>query len=281
MSVATEQPVEKNIYRPAPPQLIQVKSIRDVSPSIRCITFTGEKLSAYPTGCEGGHLKIFLAPDLKSQPALPVLTEKGRSWPENEPRPFVRTYSVRAIRPEIKEIDIEFAMHDGVTGPAYLFARDAKPGNWMGITNPGGPDPLLPIRKHYFMAGDSSSLPAIAALLEKMPKDAQGKVVLRLDSQEDIRELEKPQHVEIIWICGDITKTDALISTFKSWDIPTSDTAFWIAGEDQIIRDLRRFIRREKGFGRDDIYAIPYWRHGYDEEGYHHERHAVMDNPDD
>ena len=279
--MATEQPVEKNIYRPAPPQLIQVKSIRDVSPSIRCITFTGEKLSAYPTGCEGGHLKIFLAPDLKSQPALPVLTEKGRSWPENEPRPFVRTYSVRAIRPEIKEIDIEFAMHDGVTGPAYLFARDAKPGNWMGITNPGGPDPLLPIRKHYFMAGDSSSLPAIAALLEKMPKDAQGKVVLRLDSQEDIRELEKPQHVEIIWICGDITKTDALISTFKSWVIPTSDTAFWIAGEDQIIRDLRRFIRREKGFGREDIYAIPYWRHGYDEEGYHHERHAVMDNPDD
>ncbi|APC11691.1 MULTISPECIES: siderophore-interacting protein [Providencia] len=279
--MATEQPVEKNIYRPAPPQLIQVKSIRDVSPSIRCITFTGEKLSAYPTGCEGGHLKIFLAPDLKSQPALPVLTEKGRSWPENEPHPFVRTYSVRAIRPEIKEIDIEFAMHDGVTGPAYLFARDAKPGNWMGITNPGGPDPLLPIRKHYFMAGDSSSLPAIAALLEKMPKDAQGKVVLRLDSQEDIRELEKPQHVEIIWICGDITKTDALISTFKSWDIPTSDTAFWIAGEDQIIRDLRRFIRREKGFGREDIYAIPYWRHGYDEEGYHHERHAVMDNPDD
>lgn len=279
--MATEQPVEKNIYRPAPPQLIQVKSIRDVSPSIRCITFTGEKLSAYPTGCEGGHLKIFLAPDLKSQPALPVLTEKGRSWPENEPRPFVRTYSVRAIRPEIKEIDIEFAMHDGVTGPAYLFARDAKPGNWMGITNPGGPDPLLPNRKHYFMAGDSSSLPAIAALLEKMPKDAQGKVVLRLDSQEDIRELEKPQHVEIIWICGDITKTDALISTFKSWDIPTSDTAFWIAGEDQIIRDLRRFILREKGFGREDIYAIPYWRHGYDEEGYHHERHAVMDNPDD
>ncbi|WP_272659929.1 SIP domain-containing protein, partial [Providencia sp. PROV112] len=51
--------------------------------------------------------------------------------------------------------------------------------------------------------------------------------------------------------------------------------------EDQIIRDLRRYIRREKGFGRDDIYAIPYWRYGYDEEGYHHERHAVMDNPDD
>ncbi len=50
----------------------------------------------------------------------------------------------------------------------------------------------------------------------------------------------------MIWVCGDITKTAELISTFKSWDIPSSDCAFWIAGEDQIIRDLRRYIRREK-----------------------------------
>ena len=279
--MATDNTAEKNIYRPAPPQLIQVKSITDISPSIRCITFTGERLANYPHNCEGGHLKIFLAPDLISKPALPVLTEKGRSWPENEPRPFVRTYSVRAIRPENNEIDIEFAMHGGANGPAYLFARDAKPGNWIGITNPGGPEPLLPIRQHYFMAGDSSSLPAIAALLEKMPTQAQGKVVLRLDNQEDIRELTKPEGIEVIWICGDISKTAELISTFKSWKIPSSDAAFWIAGEDQIIRDLRRYIRREKEFGRDDIYAIPYWRHGYDEEGYHHQRHEVMDNPDD
>ncbi len=102
-----------------------------------------------------------------------------------------------------------------------------------------------------------------------------------LDNQEDIRELTKPEGIEVIWICGDINKTAELISTFKSWKIPSSDAAFWIAGEDQIIRDLRRYIRREKEFGRDDIYAIPYWRHGYDEEGYHHQRHEVMDNPDD
>ncbi|WP_273802796.1 SIP domain-containing protein, partial [Proteus vulgaris] len=68
----------------------------------------------------------------------------------------------------------------------------------MGITNPGGPDPLLPSRKHYFMAGDSSSLPAIGALLEKMPADAQGKVVLRMDNPADVRPLKKPAQVEII-----------------------------------------------------------------------------------
>ena len=279
--MATEQPIEKNIYRPAPPQLVQVKSITDISPSIRSITFTGDKLADYPKDCEGGLLKIFISPDLTSKPTLPTLSKEGRRWPENEPRSIIRTYTVRAIRPELTEIDIEFAMHDGAAGPAYLFARDAKPGNWLGITNPGGPDPLLPIRKHYFMAGDSSSIPAIAALLEKMPSDAHGKVVLRLDSQDDVRELKKPAGVDVVWICGDISKTSELINTFKSWNIPTSDVAFWLGGEDQIIRDLRRFVRRDKGFHRENIYAIPYWRHGFDEEGYHEERHAVMDNPDD
>lgn len=80
-----------------------------------------------------------------------------------------------------------------------------------------------------------------------MPANATGKVVLRLDHQGDIRELTKPAGIEVIWICGDISKNNELINTFKSWDIPTEDTSFWIAGEDQIIRDLRRFIRREKG----------------------------------
>lgn len=75
--MASDKPVEKNIYRPAPPQLVQVKSITDISPSIRSITFTGERLGDYPTQCEGGHIKIFLAPDLKSEPALPILSEQG------------------------------------------------------------------------------------------------------------------------------------------------------------------------------------------------------------
>lgn len=75
--MASDKPVEKNIYRPAPPQLVQVKSITDISPSIRSITFTGERLGDYPTQCEGGHIKIFLAPDLKSEPALPIPVNKA------------------------------------------------------------------------------------------------------------------------------------------------------------------------------------------------------------
>ena len=49
---------------------------------------------------------------------------------------------MRAIRPELKELDIEFAVHEDA-GPAINFALNAKVGDYIGITNPGGPDPLL------------------------------------------------------------------------------------------------------------------------------------------
>ncbi|MEM8324599.1 siderophore-interacting protein, partial [Morganella morganii] len=61
---------EKNIYRPAPPRLIQVKSFTDVTPNLRRITFTAESLDTYPANCEGGHLKLFIAKDAPNPPAL-------------------------------------------------------------------------------------------------------------------------------------------------------------------------------------------------------------------
>lgn len=271
---------EKNIYRPAPPRLIQVKRITDITPGMRCITFTSDDLVNYPNHTAGAHLKIFLPVKGQVKPTLPAFSEKGPSWPENEPKAIVRTYTVRAIRPELKEIDIEFAVHEEA-GPAINFALNANIGDYIGITNPGGPDPLLAPASHYYMAADPSALPALMALIETMKPDVQGKVIIRIEHETDKQNINAPENLEIIWLVGTVEEqTDHLINQFISWELPTEDVAFWIAGEDKIIRALRRYIRRDKGYERSQIYAIPYWRFGFDEEGYHKERHHVMDNED-
>ena len=271
---------EKNIYRPAPPRLVQVKSYIDVTPNLRRITFTSETMDTYPSGCEGGHLKLFIAKDAPNAPVLPVLSDKGPVWPEGKERPIARTYTVRAIRPELKEIDIEFALHNDA-GPAVDFAKNAKPGDYIGITNPGGPDPLLPVAIHYYMAGDLTALPAIAALLEKMPAGAQGNVVVRIDHDDDKQTLNKPAGITVHWVTGGTEKTDEIAVLFKSWAVTDiTECTFWIAGEDTLVKNLRRYVRRELGGEHNQMYAIPYWRFGYDEEGYHHQRHDVMDADD-
>lgn len=64
-------------------------------------------------------------------------------------------------------------------------------------------------------------------------------------------------------------------------DIDASSAFFWLAGEDRIVVQLRRYVRRELKVERNQLYAMPYWCEGLNEEDYHQKRHDVMDNPDD
>ncbi|MBS0057818.1 siderophore-interacting protein, partial [Yersinia sp. Marseille-Q3913] len=244
------------------------------------ITFESPALHNYPPQCGGAHLKVFLPLAGQTQPELPVPGEKGPVWPAANVRPIVRTYSVRAIRPELCEIDIEFAIHDH-HGPAVNFARNARPGDWLGITNPGGPETLLPAATYRYLVGDPSSLPAIAALLESLPADAKGHAIIRVNTPQDVLDLIKPAGVELSWVIGGTEKTQEVITQFCALNLSMEESAFWIAGEDSLVVQLRRYLRREKGGDRQQLYAIPYWREGLNEEDYHHKRHQVMDNIDD
>ncbi|RLM18920.1 NADPH-dependent ferric siderophore reductase [Brenneria alni] len=268
--------------RPAQPYLVQVKRISDLSPHLRCITFHSEALRDYPADRYGAHIKLFIPQAGQQTPALPTLSERGPIWPEGETRPIVRTYSLRDTRPTAAELDIAFALHDHAS-PAVSFARQAKPGDYVGVSRPGGPYPMLPPADTYYLAGDPSSLPAIAALLENLPDYAQGHAVIRVDSGADILDLAKPSQINLHWIVGDTAMTEELIDRFRA--LPHERTAgqafYWLAGEDRIVVQLRRYARRECGCERNRLYAVPYWREGLNEEDYHDKRHDIMDHPDD
>lgn len=270
-------------FRPAQPRLIHVKRIQDLSPHLRCITFHSATLHDYPAvDRPAAHIKLFLARSGQDAPTLPTLGERGPVWPEGQARPIVRTYTIYAFRPELAELDIVFALHDH-GGPAADFARSAKPGDGVGITQPGGPHPMLPTSDSYYLAGDPSSLPAIAALLASLPQTAQGHAVIRVDTDDDRLQLQKPAGVAVHWIVGPTAETETLLRQFQALPRPAADARafYWLAGEDGIVVPLRRYVRRELKADRNQLYAVPYWREGLNEEDYHQKRHDVMDNPDD
>lgn len=269
--------------RPAQPRLIRVKRIHDLSPHLRCITFHSDQLHDYPaSGRHAAHIKVFLARPGQDAPTLPVIGERGPQWPEGKERPIVRTYTVYGFRADAAELDIVFALHEH-DGPAANFARNAKPGDAIGISQPGGPDPMLPVAHHYYLAGDPSSLPAIVALLKSLPDDAQGYAVIRIDTQQDQLPLEKPVGMHVQWIIGSTAMTESLLQHFMAFPRPadTTQASFWLAGEDRMVVGLRRYVRRELKIDKNRLYAIPYWREGLNEEDYHQKRHDVMDNIED
>ncbi|VVA46396.1 Vibriobactin utilization protein ViuB [Serratia ficaria] len=262
------------------PYLIAVSAIQDITPHLRRITFSAPDLRYYPANAAAAHIKVFLPQPGQERPDLPTLTENGPRWAAHAMRPIVRTYSIRAVRPEQEEVDIEFALHDH-NGPAVEFARNARAGDKIGISNPGGPKPMLPEADFYCLAADPSSLPALAALLEALPAHAAGHAFIRVDSAADVIDLHKPAGVELSWIIGGTEKTGDLIGQFRALTPPQAETHFWLAGEDRLVVELRRYLRRERQCDRNRLYAVPYWREGLNEEGYHNKRHEIMDNIDD
>jgi NADPH-dependent ferric siderophore reductase len=263
-------------YRPKSPILVQVKDFIDVSLELRRITFYGSGLKNYPSSCTAAHLKIFLPRADQLKPTLPERGEKGPVWPEDAVKPAVRTYTVRSIRPELHEIDIEFVLH-GDSGPASRFAAQAKAGQYIGISFPGGPSPLDQFQ-HNYLVGDNTALPAIAAILEAMPKQSQGDVYILLNNANAQIELVKPDNIKLHWFIGEHEQqTQHLIASFKSTPLELDNSYFWLAGENDLVIELRNYLRREKDVAKERLYAVPYWRRGSAEEQYHKQRHQVMD----
>lgn len=263
-----------------PPRLLQVVRSQPVTPNLQRITLSGESLRGFPQQSYGAHIKIFLPRAHQKKPELPRLTDAGIQWPSAVDRPITRTYTVRAYRPIENELDIEFVMHGHSehSGPAAFWAAQAKPGDYLGIAGPGGPDPLLAAADWHLLAGDLTALPAIAALLENLPNDSQGCVFIESESIADQIDIVCPPGIAIHWLVRQ-SHRELLVEAIKNIAPPfgTSSISAFIAGENFAVVSIRDYLRATYGLTKKNLYAIPYWRRGQDEETYHQERHRIMD----
>ena len=101
-----------------------VAAVRRLGPSFVRLTLTGPELAGFgAAGCDQ-RFKLVLSRD---DDGLDRLRECGQDWyPEfcampGAQRPVIRTYTVRAVRPECAELDVDVVLHgvdDGHAGPA-------------------------------------------------------------------------------------------------------------------------------------------------------------------
>ncbi|GIB56910.1 vibriobactin utilization protein ViuB [Vibrio cholerae] len=170
-------------------------------------------------------------------------------------------------------------MH-GEGTPGGGWALKAQTGSQLGLIGPGGPDPLIEPADWHIMAGDLSAVPAISAILEKMPSQAKGYVFLEVDDIEDKHDISHPEQMVIKWLVRDPNQAQpALAMAIKQLSVPqgAESLSAFVAGENESVIACRKILRNEYRIARDKIYAIPYWKRGKNEEAYHEERHVVMD----
>lgn len=134
------------------PRMLSVADAWHLTPNMIRVTLHAGFVTDLPEGIEGAHCKIYLPDPGEDPAAFQHRLEAG-------PRPTMRTYTIRHIRPWIGEIDVDFVDH-GDSGPASAWARQAAPGAICGF---GGPGPVKLATFHadsYLVAADMSALPS-------------------------------------------------------------------------------------------------------------------------
>lgn len=259
------------------PMLLDFVRKEYISKHLLRVTLTGDALIGFPEDKNGMHIKVFFPNKESGILQLPHLEEGTVVWPEQKPIP--RAYTVRKYRADVNEIDIDFVVHGSDT-PGSGWAFTAQEGAQIGLVGPAGPDPLMAPADWHIMAGDLTALPAMSAILEALPFDSLGYVFIEIDDAADKHAILCPTGFTIRWLVrkpGDDHNLlrDAIAEITLPDGVP-SLSAF-IAGENQSVLACRKILKDAYKLSRKNMYAIPYWKRGEDEETYHAERHEVMD----
>ncbi len=263
--------------------VMEVASVRDVTPHMRRITLRGDDLSRFDT-LEALHLRILVQHPEAPTPQWPTLDPNGIvRWPDGEHRPRLRVYTVRNVDVAAGTMDLDFVLHGDAhteggpgTAPGADWARHAAIGQPMGIIGPGGGG--LKEADWYLFAGDETGLPAIGRMLEALPPQARGHVIVEVADAGEEQALAAPQGFEIRWLHrngAEAGTTTQLADAVKGVSFPRDGREIyaWAACEFDAFRAIRTYLRKEVKLSRADHLVVSYWRRGRSEEesGGHHD----------
>jgi NADPH-dependent ferric siderophore reductase len=186
--------------------------------------------------------------------------------PEHQPR--MRTYTVRAWDDLELTLTVDVVVHgaEGIAGP---WAASAAPGDEIVVAGPGGGYSPDTTADHHLLVGDASALPAVAASLERLGDAASGVAILEVHDRAEQVALHVPDGVALHWVhAGDGAPGAGLVEAVRAWPWPGGRVHGFVHGEAGSVRELRRYLRVERGLPKADLSISGYWRLGADDEGW-------------
>ncbi|MGM9472682.1 siderophore-interacting protein [Pseudarthrobacter sp. YS3] len=188
--------------------------------------------------------------------------------------PYTRTYTVRWVDAEARELAIDFVIHgdEGLAGP---WADAAQPGDAITFTGPGGAYNPSPDADWYLFAGDEAALPAIAAALETLPPDARGLAFLEVDSDADIQPIAAPPGIQVSWLRRNgvpAGESDLLVAAVADAQWPDGRVDVFAHGERGYMKALRDVLFVQRGLERSQVSLSGYWAKGRVEDDFQAEK---------
>jgi NADPH-dependent ferric siderophore reductase len=243
---------------------MRVLSARNVTPRMRRITLAGENLERFAR--HGMHVRLLLRPKPETEVVWPLMAADGRqAWPEGE-RPVPRVYTLRRIDVAAGTVEIDFVLHDGDDMPGARFGAEARPGDLVGMTGPGGGS--LKAASTYLFLGDETALPAIGRMIEELPQDASATAFIEIADDAERQDLALRRGIDLHWLSR---KGHAAGSTTLLADaLRTVPEAFWsrepyvwAACEQAAARAIKAHLADAVGLAKGRRVVGSYWKVGH------------------
>ena len=210
---------DRPAYRPYRATVVGIRSLSD---HFTRVTFFGAQFDIFGTAGLDQRVKIVLPlpgcglSDIGADDDRPgtggTWYERWRALPDADRNPF-RTYTIRAVRPEQREIDVDFVTHTGhdTLGPAARWLQAVSIGSDVVIVGPDQRSPGRAIGLDWhpahatdlLLAGDETAAPAIGSILESLPAGRRARAFIEVPTEADALALVLPNGCEITWLARD------------------------------------------------------------------------------
>jgi NADPH-dependent ferric siderophore reductase len=277
--------------------LAEVVNTKRVTQNMMRVTLGGDGLAQLTPAGYDQWFRLFLP--RADQDMLRLPTRASGLWyaeyltTPKARRPWVRNYTVRAARPDLNEIDVDFVLHAGdgdmsegavehsvehvvehVSGPGAGFAQAAEHGMRVGILDQGVTyNPRHP-HDWTLLVTDESGLPAVAGICESLPDDARGIAVIEVPTAGDKQEFRTPSGVEVRWVVrsdgnAHAVPGQAALAELQVLDLARYGTEVYAfaVGESSLATGARRHLVNERGVPKSHVDFVGYWRHGRSSPG--------------
>ena len=231
----------------------QVRRTQRLTPLMIRVTVDGPQLAEFVSNGTDQNVILYFYEDGVRLPE-PLTLESARAFFATA-WPIMRTYTIRRFDSVRHEIEIDFVLHEG--GFASGWAERAAIGDRLIFAGPSRAFALEPSVDHYLIAGDETALPAIGALLAEMPAECPATVFIEIADAAEEQKLPR----SVTWLHRNgAAPGELLIPAVRNAEFPGGTVHAWVGAEAAAVRDLRHYLRDERGLRRNQTSITVYWR---------------------
>lgn len=245
-------PPEQRSRPRSPIRKVYVEAVERVVPRLVRVTFTGEELAGFGPPRPAAHIKLQIAPAGSTWSPADATTE----------RPPRRTYTPRSFDSQTNQLVVDFVLHGH--GIAAGWAQQAKRGQSMYISGPGGGYDVPPSAPSIVLVADDTALPAVETILASLPAGCAATVLAETEVGDDVRSLGEPQGSEVRWLprAAVGAAPGSLLETAAREIRPEPSALWWVACEAAAMRRIRQHLLRERSIEPSRLHTRGYWKLG-------------------